>query len=136
MADSWLTHAEYLTYGYEVISEEEFPQLVAKATLQIMEATHWRAAAAKDEACIKALRDCEALLLSDAAARAQTTAASGGGAVTSSNNDGYSESYASAADLRKEATLRDRETIRQALGAPATSWMLYAGGTYHPPARR
>lgn len=52
MADSWLTHAEYLTYGYEVISEEEFPQLAAKATLQIMEATHWRAAAAKDEACI------------------------------------------------------------------------------------
>lgn len=55
MADSWLTHAEYLTYGYEVISEEEFPQLAAKATLQIMEATHWRAAAAKDEACIHSL---------------------------------------------------------------------------------
>ena len=33
MADSWLTHAEYLTYGYEVISEEEFPQLAAKAAL-------------------------------------------------------------------------------------------------------
>lgn len=136
MADSWLTFTEYQTYGYEAISETEFPQLAAKATLQIMEATHWRAAAAKDEASTKALKDCEALLLSNAAAREQAAAVSSGGAVTSSNNDGYSESYASAADLRKEATFRDRETIRQALGAPATSWMLYAGGTYHPPARR
>ena len=136
MADSWLTFTEYLTYGYEAIAEDEYPRLAAKATLQIMEATHWRAAAAKDTVCLQALKDCEALLLSDAAARVQMAAESGNGTVTSSNNDGYSESYASAADMRKEATLRDRETVRQALGAPATSWMLYAGGTYHPPARR
>ena len=135
MADSWLTFAEYQAYGYEALTEEEFPQFAAKATLQIMEATHWRAAAAKDEASIQALKACEALLLSDAAARARTEAESGNGMVTSSNNDGYSESYASAADIRKEAQLRDRETIRQVLGAPHTSWMLYAGGTYHPPAR-
>ena len=84
---------------------------------------------------MKALQDCEALLLSDAAARQLTAEVSSEGTVTSSSNDGYTESYASAADLRKEAATRDRETVRQALGGPATSWMLYAGGVYHPPGR-
>lgn len=135
MADGWLTHAEYQAYGYEEVDVAAFPLLAAKATLQIIEATHWRAAVARDETSRKALQDCEALLISDAAARQASAAASGNGTVTSANNDGYSESYASAADMRKEAAVRDRETIRQALGGPSTSWMLYAGGVYHPRAR-
>ena len=55
--------------------------------------------------------------------------------MTSVSNDGYAESYAAPAERRREAALRARATIRQALGGPATSWMLYAGGVYHPPAR-
>ena len=136
MADGWLTHAEYQAYGYEEVDAAAFPRLAEKATLQIMEATHWRAAVARDEISRKALQDSEALLISDAAARQASAAASGNGTVTSANNDGYSESYASAADMRKEAAIRNQETIRQALGGPSTSWMLYAGGAYHPPARR
>ena len=135
MADGWLNFTQYQGYGYEAIAESAFPQMSARVTLLIMAATHWRAAAARDETCIKALQDCEALLLSDAAARQQAAENFGNGTVTSASNDGYSESYASAADLRKEAELRDIATIRRALGGPATSWMLYAGGVYHPPAR-
>lgn len=136
MADGWLNFIQYTAYGYEAVDEAEFPRIAAKATLLIMEVTHWRAAAAKDAASIKTLQDCEALLISDAETRSQAAEASGDGTVTSANNDGYSESYASAADIRKEASIRDRETIHQVLGAPATSWMLYAGGVYHPHARR
>ena len=136
MTDGWLNYPGYLVYGYERVTEDAFPQLAARATLLIMEATHWRAAAARDAVCYKALQDCEALLISDAAARQAAAEASGNGMVTSASNDGYSESYAAAADLRKEAALRDRETIRQSLSGPSTSWMLYAGGAYHPPARR
>lgn len=136
MADGWLNFTQYAAYGYEAVEEAAFPRVSARATLLIMEVTHWRAAAAKDAACIKALQDCEALLISDAVTRSQAIEASGNGMVTSASNDGYSESYASAADIRKEASARDRETIHQALGSPATAWMLYAGGVYHPPARR
>lgn len=132
MADGWLNYAQYQAYGYEAVAESNFPQLAARAALLILEGTHWRAATAQNETCIKALQDCEALLISDAQVRLQT---SGDGMVTSVNNDGYTESYASAADLRKEAALRNRETILRSLGGPATSWMLYAGGVYHPPAR-
>ena len=135
MADGWLNHEQYQAYGYETIEATDFPRLSARATLTILELTHWRAATAADAASLKALQDCEALLLSEAAARQLTAEASSEGTVTSSSNDGYTESYASAADLRKEAATRDRETVRQALGGPATSWMLYAGGVYHPPAR-
>lgn len=136
MADGWLNFNQYAGYGYEAVNEADFPLIAAKVTLLIMEATHWRAATAKDAVSIKALQDCEALLISNAETRSQAAEASGDGTVTSANNDGYSESYASAADIRKEASIRDRETIRQALGSPSTSWMLYAGGVYHPPARR
>ena len=130
--DSWLTYAEYAVYGYEDVAEAEFPQLAATAALQILEATHWHAAAARDEASVKALADCQALLISDAALWGSAKAS---GAVTSVSNDGYAESYAAPAERRREAALRARATIRQALGGPATSWMLYAGGVYHPPAR-
>ena len=136
MADGWLTHAEYQADGYESVDDAAFPQFAARATLLIMETTHWRAAAARDDKCRKALQECEALLISDAVARQTAAEASGNGTVTSASNDGYSESYASAADMRKEAAIRNQETIRQALGGPSTSWMLYAGGAYHPPARR
>ena len=132
MAEGWLTYAEYVVYGYETVAEAEFPLLAAKAELQILAATQWRAAVAKDAACRKALADCEALLISDAALWENTQT---DGAVTSVSNDGYAESYAAPADRRRERQARALATIRQALGGSATSWMLYAGGVYHPPAR-
>lgn len=135
MADSWLSFEDYCAYGYETVDEAAFPRMAARATLLIMEFTHWRAAIAKDAKSLQALQDCEALLISDAMTRSLASESSGSGAITSSSNDGYSESYASAADQRKEAELRDRKTIMQALGGPATAWMVYAGGVYHPPAR-
>lgn len=135
MADSWLSYEEYTAYGYRPVEAGDFPQAAAQAALLILERTHWRAAIAKDAKSLQALQDCEALLISDAAARAQAAEGSANGTVTSSSNDGYSESYASAADLRREATLQDAQTIARVLGGPATGWMLYEGGIYHPPAR-
>ena len=135
MADSWLSYADYMAYGYADIAEAEFPRFAAQATMQIMEATHWRASIAADPVSLKHLQDCEALLICEAAKQAMVEESSGGGAVTSSSNDGYSESYASAADTRKEYRARYMQLIRQALGAPGADWMLLAGAVYHPPAR-
>ena len=53
MADSWLTYTDYLAYGYADIAEAEFPRFAAHATLQIMEATHWRASIAADPVSLK-----------------------------------------------------------------------------------
>ena len=55
MVDSWLTYADYCAYGYADIAESDFPRAAAQATLQIMEATHWRAAIAADTVSIKYL---------------------------------------------------------------------------------
>lgn len=136
MVDSWLTYADYCAYGYADIAESDFPRAAAQATLQIMEATHWRASIAADPVSLKHLQDCEALLICEAAKQALVEESSGSGAVTSSSNDGYSESYASAADTRKEYRARYAQLIRQTLGAPGAAWMLLAGAVYHPLARR
>jgi hypothetical protein len=136
MADSWLTYTDYLAYGYADIAEAEFPRFAAQATLQIMEATHWRASIAADPVSLKHLQDCEALLICEAAKQALVEESSGSGAVTSSSNDGYSESYAAASDTRKEYVTRCAQIIRQTLGAPGANWMLLAGAVYHPRARR
>ena len=112
MADSWLTYAEYAVYGYEDVAEAEFPQLAATAALQILEATHWHAAAARDEASVKALADCQALLISDAALWGSAKAS---GAVTSVSNDGYAESYAAPAELCPETlAARDKFCLEEA----------------------
>ena len=132
MVDSWLTYADYCAYGYADIAESDFPRAAAQATLQIMEATHWRAAIAADTVSIKYLLDCEALLISEATKQAQVEESSGSGAVTSSSNDGY----AAASDTRKEYVTRCAQIIRQTLGAPGANWMLLAGAVYHPRARR
>lgn len=71
MVDSWLTYVDYCAYGYADIAESDFPRAAAQATLQIMEATHWRAAIAADTVSIKYLLDCEALLISEATKQAQ-----------------------------------------------------------------
>lgn len=136
MADSWLNYADYCAYGYADIAESDFPRAAAQATMQIMDATHWRASIAADAVSIKHLQDCEALLISEVTKQARVEESSGSGAVTSSSNDGYSESYASASDTRKEYTARYTQIIRQTLGAPGANWMLLAGAVYHPRARR
>lgn len=136
MADSWLTYTDYLAYGYADIAEAEFPRFAAQATLQIMEATHWRASIAVDPVSLRHLQDCEALLICEAAKQALAEESSGSGAVTSSSNDGYSESYAAASDTRREYVTRCAQIIRQTLGAPGANWMLLAGAVYHPRARR
>lgn len=56
--------------------------------------------------------------------------------VTSVNNHGYSESYASGMDLQAYLGQRQQQIVAQTLSAPATRWMIYAGGVYHPPRRR
>ena len=52
------------------------------------------------------------------------------------NNHGYSESYASGMDLQAYLGQRQQQIVAQTLSAPATRWMIYAGGVYHPPRRR
>ena len=41
MADGWLNHEQYQAYGYETIEAADFPRLSARATLTILELTHW-----------------------------------------------------------------------------------------------
>ena len=56
--------------------------------------------------------------------------------MTSVSNHGYTESYASGMDTQAYLGKRQSQIVNEVLSAPATRWMLYQGGVYHPPRRR
>lgn len=128
----WLTFSDFNAICPDnSLTEVQFTQLAAEAMFSIMEATHWRANTAADEDSLAQLQACQAQLVhlaegSDA----------GWDGVTSVNNHGYTESYASGTDQQNYRQQRQRQIIEQMLSAPATRWMLYEGGVYHPPRRR
>lgn len=137
MADTWVTWSEFQTaHPNAVQTETEFNQLAAQAAMTIEDGTHWRAAIADEPADITALAKCQSQLIVGYAQVAAVDARTGDGRVTSAGNDGYTESYASAADIRAERDRSQQEILRRTLGGPETGWMLYQGGVYHRLARR
>lgn len=130
--DSWLTFSDFnAIYPDSGLTEPQFTQLAADAVFSIMEATHWRANTAADEDSLAQLQACQARLVQ--LAEGMDTGWDG---VTSVSNHGYTESYASGTDQQNYLQQRQRQIIEQTLSAPATRWMLYQGGVYHPPRRR
>lgn len=131
---SWLTFESFAAlYPGTGVSEETFPAYAAAAEMAINEATYWRAQTACDAASLAALSTCEAQLIKLAEdAGTDNAVQSSLSGVTGVSNHGYSESYASAADTLAAAERQRRQIIHAALSGPATRWMLYAGGVYHP----
>ena len=74
--------------------------------------------------------------LSSRFADVQVMESGGNVGFSRANNLAIKASHSEYVLLLNPDTLVGEETIRQALGGPSTSWMLYAGGAYHPPARR
>lgn len=130
--DSWLTYdafqAQYLD---SALTEAQFTPLAVDAALFIEASTRWCAALAEEPEQVEILALCQARLVH----LAEEVNASWDG-VTSVNNHGYSESYASGKDLQAYLGQRQQQIVAQTLSAPATRWMIYAGGVYHPPRRR
>lgn len=128
----WLTFSDFNAICPDNgLTEIQFTQLAADAMFSIMEATHWRANTAADEDSLAQLQACQAQLVHLAEG-----SGTGWDGVTSVSNHGYTESYASGTDLQNYRQQRQRQIIEQMLSAPATRWMLYEGGVYHPPRRR
>lgn len=133
---SWITYDDYDAALYGEVAEDDFPRLALAAAYEIMDATQWRAAIATDDASIAALQACQSALIGmDAAAEVTGQSSSTVGSVASANNDGYSESYADASTQLAVWQSKRCNLIRKYLGAPATAWMTFAGGAYHPVGR-
>lgn len=132
---SWVTWSDYDAVVYGCTDPATFDKHAAAAAAYILQATHWRAADATDADALEALAACQSALLASFAEDASQDEAAGGGTVASANNDGYSESYADRSSVRTDRQQRNRDLLLRYLGGPATSWMLYAGGTCHPRGR-
>ena len=135
--DSWIDYNSFKTmFPHSEVTEAEFPGLSAKAFLEIAAQTHWNAVIAKDEDSLSVLQECQGALIDMLHEAAKAEKSCAGGAVSGFSNDGYSESYTSLESIRKVHKDDRVEEINQRIGNPKTSWMLYRGGVYHPPARR
>lgn len=131
----WASYTDYVTaYPDSKLSDSSYASLAERARSEILHATAWRAEAAESGTELAILRDCQMALINEVLSPAANVGTSG--MVTSASNDGYSESYLSGAEQDKLLHQRQRSLISRYLSAPATGWMLYAGGVYHPPARR
>lgn len=129
---SWLTYPQFKErYPGSTLTETLFTPLALDAALYIESATKWRAETAAEAEQLDLLADCQARLI-------QLTAETGASwdGVTSVNNHGYTESYASGQDIQSYLDQQQSRIVTQVLSAPATRWMLNAGGVYHPPRRR
>lgn len=130
--DSWLTYSDFKEkYPDSSLTEEIFTRMAVEAAFFIENATHWCASIAEEPEQLKLLSLCQARLV----ALCEEVSANWDG-VTSVNNHGYTESYASGTDLQAYLGARQRQIVEQTLSAPATRWLLYPGGVYHPPRRR
>lgn len=130
--DSWLTYSQFKEqYPGSSLTEAQFTPLAIDSAFFIENATRWCASIAAEPEQLELLAQCQARLV----ALSEEVNASWDG-VTSVNNHGYTESYASGMDLQAYLGTRQQQIVTQTLSAPATRWMLYQGGVYHPPRRR
>ena len=132
MMDNWLTYEEFQAqYPDSALTEEQFTPLALDAAFFIETATRWTASLADTPDQQQLLRQCQAKIVRFS----EQTSASWDG-VTSVSNHGYTESYASGKDLQAYIDQQQTQIVNTVLSAPATRWMLNAGGVYHPPRRR
>ena len=134
----WATWEQYQTARPATaagMSEATFTELAALAARKIRYRTHQRAQLATTEEEKGILAECQMDLVTELHREATEDDHRGGAGITSASNDGYSESFAAAADVDAERARRTEEIIRQNLSAPETQWMIYAGGVFSPPGR-
>lgn len=130
--NSWLTYSRFKElYPDSSLTEVQFTPRSVDTALFIENATRWCASLAKEPDQLELLAQCQARLV----ALSEEVSASWDG-VTSVSNHGYTESYASGMDMQAYLGARQQQIVNQVLSAPATRWMLYQGGVYHPPRRR
>lgn len=115
-----------------LINAGQYIELAQQAELLINARTHYMSRSASSEAELAVLGACQMALVQMLESEAQEDTARGGsGSLLSANNSGYSETYASAEDIRVYRQRIHQTTIQQYLSAPETAWMLYQGGVYH-----
>ena len=130
--DSWLTYSQFKEqHPGSRLTEAEFQSQATDAAFFIESATRWYASLAEEPEQLRLLAQCQARLV----ALSEELDASWDG-ITSVSNHGYTESYASGADMQAYLGRRQNQIVDEVLSAPATRWMLYQGGVYHPPRRR
>ena len=130
--DSWLTYSQFKEqHPGSSLTEAQFTPLAVDAAFFIENATRWCASLAEEPEQRELLAQCQARLV----ALSEEVGASWDG-VTSVNNHGYTESYASGMDKQAYLGKQQSQIVNEVLSAPATRWMLYQGGVYHPPRRR
>lgn len=117
------------------MTEASFEELASRAARIVRFKTYQRAQLAKTEEERAVLAECQMALVTELHREDREDARRGGAGVTSASNDGYSESYAAAADVASERERKINELIKQTLSAPETMWMIYAGGVFHRPGR-
>lgn len=127
--DGWLTYEAYQArYPDSTLDETPFLAAATDAWFCIQEATHWRASLAASEAEKTLLAECQAQLVH----RTAESPLSHWDGVASVSNHGYSETYASGQDVQTYLRQQQGTIVARVLRAPATAWMLYAGGVYRP----
>lgn len=137
MADTWLSYEAFAErYPAVSLTAETFAALAAEAAMDIEVATHWRAAIATDEESVAALAEAQAQLVYMATGAGDIAARAGSAAVASVSNHGYSETYVRGSEMAAYITTERRRIVYAVLSRPATNWMLYAGGVYHPARHR
>lgn len=134
----WATWEQYQAAhpsAARAMTSETFTELAAAAARLVEFHTYHRAQLATSEEETSALAECQMDLVTELYQEAQEDQKRGGSDVTSASNDGYSESYASAADTHAERERRIRSLVYRDLSGPSTMWMIYAGGVFHRPGR-
>lgn len=132
---TWEQYQEKRPATAASMTQVVFEELASDAAVRIRYRTRQRAQLAKTEEELAVLADCQAALIAELYREAKEDTHRGGAGISSASNDGYSESFAAAADVAADRARRIEELIRQYLSAPETQWMLYAGGVYSPPGR-
>lgn len=114
------------------LSSEQYAELARQAETLINVRTHYMARSASTEAELTILGACQMALVQSLESEEQEDIASEGRTgLLSANNSGYSETYASAEDMRAYRLRVHQGIIQDYLSAPETAWMLYQGGVFH-----
>lgn len=130
----WVTWEQYQTARPATaasMTEADFEELASRAARLIRYSTYQRATLATTEAERAVLAECQTDLITELYRHAQEDVRRGGAGVNSASNDGYSESFAAAADVASDRERKVKDLIKQTLSAPETMWMIYTGGVYH-----
>lgn len=128
----WTTYQQAYPASAALIDASQYIELAHQAEVLINARTHYMARGASSKAEIAALGACQMALVQALEGEEQDESShSSGAGLVSANNSGYSETYASAEDMRIHRLRSHQSIIQSYLSAPETAWMLYQGGVYH-----